>query len=161
VVTRYLTYTFGPISITFIQPFLDDTSRTQAVLSPKKSQLERGPRPRGGPGMLELRNVFWKLRSKKVWKVFWTPIIAKIIFGTFFKKNVAPPSHHLPTPPSHPFTFYWKIFAYQKIFWGGPERKFTIHPTRYRLARPGSNTLFVTGIFQNGTQTFTQSNYIS
>ena len=59
VVTRYLTYTFGPISITFIQPFLDDTSRTQTVLSPKKSQLERGPNfPRGGPGMLELHNVF-------------------------------------------------------------------------------------------------------
>ena len=32
VVTRYLTYTFGPISITFIHTFLDDTSRTQAVL---------------------------------------------------------------------------------------------------------------------------------
>jgi hypothetical protein len=25
----------------------------------------------------------------------------------------------------------------------------THHPTRYHLARPGSNTLFVTGIFQN------------
>ena len=44
---RYLTYTFGPISITFIQPFLDDTSRTQAVLKQKKSQLERGPRNAG------------------------------------------------------------------------------------------------------------------
>jgi hypothetical protein len=54
----YLTYTFGTISITFIQPFLDVTSTTQAVFRPKKSQ-ESGPNfPRGGPGMLELRNVF-------------------------------------------------------------------------------------------------------
>jgi hypothetical protein len=43
--SEILTYIFGPISITFIHPFLDDTSRTQAVL-------------RGGPGMLELLNVF-------------------------------------------------------------------------------------------------------
>jgi hypothetical protein len=42
VVTRYLTYTFGPISIRFIQPFLDDTSRTlRAVLRPK-NELVRG-----------------------------------------------------------------------------------------------------------------------
>jgi hypothetical protein len=41
VVTRYLTYTFGPISITFIHPFLDDTSRTQAA------STQRGPRNAG------------------------------------------------------------------------------------------------------------------
>jgi hypothetical protein len=84
VVTRYLTYTFGPISITFIQPFLDDTSRTQ----------ERGPnfptRPRGGRGMLELRNVFWKLRSKKVWKVFFTPHYRKNNFWNVFLKKRRP-----------------------------------------------------------------------
>jgi hypothetical protein len=59
VVTRYLTYTFGPISIAFIQPLLDDTSRTLRQFSGQKSQLERWPNfPRGGPRMLELRNVF-------------------------------------------------------------------------------------------------------
>jgi hypothetical protein len=59
VVTLYLTYTFGPISIRFIEPFLDDTSRTLRQFSGQKSQLERGPNcPRGAPGMLELCNVF-------------------------------------------------------------------------------------------------------
>jgi hypothetical protein len=161
VVTRYLTCTFGPISITFIQPFLDDTSRTlmQAVLRPKKVNLKGGPTfPEGVPECWNCATCSENWGRKRSEKYFEPPIIAKIIFGTFFPKNVVPTT---PPPPSHPFTFYWKIFAYQKIFWGGPERKFTIHPTRYRLARPGSNTLFVTGIFQNGTQTFTQSNYIS
>ena len=53
----YLTYTFDPISIKFFQPFLDDTSTTQAVLRPKKSQERWANFPRGGPGMVELCNV--------------------------------------------------------------------------------------------------------
>jgi hypothetical protein len=131
------------------------TSRTLRQFSGQKSQLERGPNfPRRGPGMLELRNVFWNWGRKRSEKYFEPPIIAKIIFVTFFPKKRRPT--HPPLFP--PFTFYCKIFAYQKIFWGGPRKgrgpKFlsspSTHPTtRYRLARPGSNTLFVKGIFQN------------
>ena len=36
---------------------LDDTSTTQAVLRPEKSQERRANFPRGGPGMVELRNI--------------------------------------------------------------------------------------------------------
>jgi hypothetical protein len=48
----YLTYTFDPISIKFIQPFLDDynTGSTQA----KEKSRKAGPT---FPGMMELCNV--------------------------------------------------------------------------------------------------------
>jgi hypothetical protein len=146
VVTRYLTYTFGPISIAFIQPFLDDTSRTLRQFSGQKSQLERWPNfPRGGPGMLELCNVFWNWGpAKKVWKVFWTPHYCKNNFWNVFPPKRSP---H-PPPPFPPFTFYCQIFGYQKTFWGDPRKgrgpnflssPSTHPPSRYRLARPGSN----------------------
>jgi hypothetical protein len=78
VVTRYLTYTFGPISITFFQPFLDDTSRTHAVLSPKKSQLERGPNfPRGGLGMPGIAQRVLKIVVEKGLKSILNPPLSQ------------------------------------------------------------------------------------
>jgi hypothetical protein len=45
----YLTYTFDPISIKFIQPFLDDTFTTQAVLRSKKVKKGGPTFPEGAP----------------------------------------------------------------------------------------------------------------
>jgi hypothetical protein len=116
------------------------------------SQLERGPNfPRGGPGMLELCNLFWKLRSKKVWKVFWTPPLSQ--FLERFSQKTSPQPPPLPTPLHFTENFLHTIKSFEGApkgrgpdFWSSAS---THHPTRYRLARPGSNTLFVTGIFQN------------
>jgi hypothetical protein len=52
-----------------------------------KEKSKGGPNlPRGGPGMLELRNVLnsEKLRSKKFEKVFLSPNYLKLVFGKFF-----------------------------------------------------------------------------
>jgi hypothetical protein len=131
--------------------------RTLRQYSGQKNSTWKGSNfPRGAPGMLELHKVFWKLRIwglKRSEKYFEPPIIAKIILERFSQK-MSPQ----PPPPFPTFTFYWKIFAYQKIFWGGPRKgrgpnflssSSTHPPTRYRLARPNGNTLFITGIFQN------------
>ena len=77
---------------------------------------------------------------------------------TFFPKNVALPTHPLSTPPSHPLYILLKNFCLPENILRGPHKgrwpnflssPSTHPPTRYRLARPNSNTLFVTGIFQN------------
>ena len=48
-----LTYTFGPISITFIQPFLGDTSTHSGSSQAKKVNLKGGPTfPEGPPECL-------------------------------------------------------------------------------------------------------------
>jgi hypothetical protein len=78
VVKRYLTYTFGPISITFIHPFLDDTSRTQAVLSPKKKgQLERGSNFPRGPRNAGIAQRVLKIEVEKGLKSILNPPLSQ------------------------------------------------------------------------------------
>jgi hypothetical protein len=65
---------------------LDDTSTTQAVLRPEKSQERRANLPREGPGMVELCNVLNIKEYSENWgrkrseKYFEPPIIAKLIY---------------------------------------------------------------------------------
>ena len=75
-----------------------------------------------------------------------------------FSQKTSPQPPPFPTPPlPTPLHFTEKFLLTRKYFEGAPKGRgpdflsspSTHHPTRYRLARPGSNTLFVTGIFQN------------
>jgi hypothetical protein len=131
-----LSDTFGPISITFIQPFLDDTSRTLRQYSGQKKSTWKGAQlSQRGLRNAGIAQRVLKLRSKKVWKVFWTPPphphYRKNNFWNVFPKKRRP-TH--PPAPSHPLHFTVNFLLTRKYLEGAPERKgtqffkFTIQP---------------------------------
>ena len=94
--------------------------------TPKKSKKGGPTCAEGGPGMLELKDLFAKL-----WK-FQGNVVLRNILETFVFENITSP----PSP-----TFPGKIFAFRKKFLGALEWKAQIlesPPTRNRLARPWS-----------------------